>query len=171
MPQCKYCCGYKGTYKKKRQEAAELEAEGKKRCYSCGEAKPLEAFAPSQRHLLTAPCRECRRKKNRVTRQRRRAKKDSLPNTFTQKEWRETRQYWDGKCAYCGKKGEAQQDHFIPVDNGGGYTADNIIPACAKCNQSKGARNPFAWMEKSPKVSRGAIQDIEKYLQLVAERR
>jgi 5-methylcytosine-specific restriction endonuclease McrA len=29
------------------------------------------------------------------------------------------------------------QEHVIPVSRGGGTTAENIVPACGKCNSSK----------------------------------
>jgi 5-methylcytosine-specific restriction endonuclease McrA len=51
-------------------------------------------------------------------------------------------------CAYCRKPvllhvdvGHRQKltlDHVRPIDQGGGHTADNLVPACWTCNERKG---------------------------------
>ena len=63
------------------------------------------------------------------------------------------RQYVEGKagafypphavptCVYCGKPA-AHMDHVIPKSQGGTDGDANLVPACAKCNLSKGARTP-----------------------------
>lgn len=75
--------------------------------------------------------------------QRRRTRKNMLPATLTRDEWTDALHEFDGSCAYCGANGALQQDHFIAVSKGGGYTRDNIIPACRSCNASKNDK-PFA---------------------------
>lgn len=44
-------------------------------------------------------------------------------------------------CRYCGKAAE-HVDHVIPKSQGGPDDSDNLVAACAFCNQSKGARTP-----------------------------
>lgn len=44
-------------------------------------------------------------------------------------------------CLYCGETAE-QIDHFIPLSRGGPHTIDNLVPACAACNVSKGNKLP-----------------------------
>ena len=79
--------------------------------------------------------------------QRRRTRKLSLPSTLTHYEWGKTLLAFDGKCVYCGDPWE-HQDHLIPVALGGGYTKENIVPACEPCNLSKGASHPADWVEE-----------------------
>lgn len=44
-------------------------------------------------------------------------------------------------CVYCGLPSE-HMDHVIPLSRGGEHTLDNVVPACAKCNFSKGSKLP-----------------------------
>lgn len=68
----------------------------------------------------------------------RRAKVKSLPHTLTNDEWSELVEQYDHCCAYCGKYARRlHREHKIPVSRGGGYTKDNIVPACAECNLRK----------------------------------
>lgn len=80
----------------------------------------------------------------------RRARKESLPNTFTNQEWLACLEYFNHCCAYCGcQKGfwnPIQMEHFIPVTSGGGFTKENIIPACKSCNASKKDKPALKWL-------------------------
>ena len=67
--------------------------------------------------------------KKRFYKQQRRAKKRSLQATFITEQWDYCKYYFNNKCAYCGKEGKLAQDHFIPLNNNGDYTINNIIPA------------------------------------------
>lgn len=51
---------------------------------------------------------------------------------------------YDG-CAYCGGLYE-HDDHIIPLFRGGTHTLDNLAPACAKCNLSKGGKYLARWL-------------------------
>jgi hypothetical protein len=42
-------------------------------------------------------------------------------------------------CAFCGASPIQRWDHLVPVSKGGDTTIGNIVPACAKCDDSKGA--------------------------------
>lgn len=82
----------------------------------------------------------------------------------------------DVRCVYCGDK-KTEWDHLYPLimnKKHSGYITEiaNLVPACGKCNQSKGNSNWKEWMlgdaKKSPKT-RGIvdlqerINTIEKY--------
>jgi hypothetical protein len=81
------------------------------------------------------------------------------------------------KCAYCGVNDATEWDHFRPTVNDKkptGYLADiyNLVPACGKCNQSKGGKNWRDWIQSEAKLSpkkreiRGLkqiIQRLERY--------
>lgn len=83
-----------------------------------------------------------------MIRQRRRAKKHLLPNTLTIEQWENTKQCFNNKCAYCGRKLPLAQEHFISVINHGGYTVGNILPSCQSCNSSKGSKEYKEWYKK-----------------------
>lgn len=66
-------------------------------------------------------------------------------------------------CAYCGGN-KTEWDHFRPTVVGKmptGYITEiaNLVPACGKCNQSKGNRPWQAWMESSARLSPGRRED------------
>jgi len=161
--QCRRCKGsYTGYNSKRREESKRLDQEGQKRCYTCGNISPVEDFAPCQRLLLTACCKECRKKRGRIILQRRYAHVRNLPRTFTQEDWEKAKEYWRGKCAYCGKQtDELVQEHFTPVALNGGYTPSNIVPACNECNWSKGAKPPHVWITENGLP--GVLAKIEEY--------
>lgn len=83
--------------------------------------------------------------KDRLNQQKRRARVRALPATLTQAEWEQILADYGYACAYCGKSWldcKLQQEHVIPVTQGGGYTKENIVPACDKCNCKKNGRTP-----------------------------
>jgi 5-methylcytosine-specific restriction endonuclease McrA len=41
-------------------------------------------------------------------------------------------------CWWCGRPATTI-DHVLPVVLGGGHTPDNLVPACRRCNYSRGA--------------------------------
>lgn len=78
---------------------------------------------------------------HRVACARREARKKGLPATLTAEQWEAIKRAYRYRCAYCGKKPRLlTQDHVVPIKHGGGTTAENIVPACARCNAAKGAR-------------------------------
>ncbi len=49
----------------------------------------------------------------------------------------------DYTCQYCGKKhNHMTLDHVFPKSRGGDYSWENIVTACAQCNQKKADRTP-----------------------------
>lgn len=91
---------------------------------------------------------------HRMSEQRRRALARQLPHDLTVEEYKDTLEYFNHSCAYCGLSGiPLQQDHVIPVIAGGGYVKDNIVPACSTCNQSKGGRDMEAWYVDSERFT------------------
>ena len=77
--------------------------------------------------------------------QKRNALKRKLPATLTIDQWEQIKKDFNHQCCYCGKKTTLEQEHFIPVASSGGYTKENIIPACKRCNRSKGKKDFFDW--------------------------
>lgn len=76
---------------------------------------------------------------------RRRARRNNLKATLTNKEWKVIKEDFDYKCAYCGQERPLEREHFVPLVKGGHYTAKNIIPACRSCNASKNDSDFEGW--------------------------
>lgn len=51
---------------------------------------------------------------------------------------------WGHACAYCGQLA-THLDHVVPLSRGGADVEANIVPACASCNLSKGAKTLAEW--------------------------
>ena len=101
---------------------------------------------------------------------KRRSRKLNLPATFTNEQWEQCKNYFNCRCAYCGKKDKnLQQDHLIPLTAGGNYTANNIVPACGKCNRQKWTKNFFEWYSGQSFYSRTRERKILKYLNYLSQ--
>ena len=73
---------------------------------------------------------------------RRRQRTKSTISDLTADQWKQILDAYNRHCAYClGRlpRAELHRDHFIPVVDGGGLTAANVVPACPSCNSRKGA--------------------------------
>jgi 5-methylcytosine-specific restriction endonuclease McrA len=71
------------------------------------------------------------------------ARRNQLLYTLTEAEWSDILSAYSYTCAYCGASSKALlQEHVLPVTQGGGYTKENIVPACVSCNTRKGSRRP-----------------------------
>ena len=78
--------------------------------------------------------------------------------------------FFGGACAFCG--GPIQRwDHLVSVSAGGDTVLGNMVPACAKCDDSKQGSDFEAWARgaaPSSPTSRG-IPDIEERLSRLRE--
>lgn len=78
-----------------------------------------------------------------------RARKKGLLATLTDEEWEQILKDHHYACAYCGNdECELVKEHWIPTLKGGGYTAENIVPACPRCNSRKGAKTGNEFIEQ-----------------------
>lgn len=151
-----------------------------KTCVYCGKSKPIEEFAlngvddqgnPKRRDDCKT-CYNIRRKENKHTKehsdfiggQKRRGETDI---DYTHQDWKETLMYFGGVCAYCGAQPRRGQiltkDHLRPVSKGGKTTQSNIVPACSRCNSSKGAEDFKEWFMKQPFFSQDRLNRIFKW--------
>ena len=68
------------------------------------------------------------------------------------------------ECAYCGSHAVRRWDHLVPIKEGGETVLGNMVPACARCDDSK-RHLPFEeWMKSNRESSledRGG-KDIEQ---------
>jgi 5-methylcytosine-specific restriction endonuclease McrA len=76
----------------------------------------------------------------------RRARKSAVQSTLTRKEWNDIRAYFGGQCAYCLAETKLTLDHVDPIAIGGHHVQDNVVPACLRCNSSKGPRTLLIWL-------------------------
>lgn len=94
-----------------------------------------------------------------------------LPNTFTDEQWQEARSFFSERCAYCNQKenflNALTEDHLVPVVHGGPRTVMNIVPACKRCNSSKGTKQAPEWIYEKFGREQGAkiINQIVAYLE------
>lgn len=99
--------------------------------YQAANPEKIVAYRRSERGLRA----------KRLGQQRRLARAAALPNTLTNVEWEAIVAAFDGLCAYgCGRRWE-DIEHVVALSKGGGLTADNVVPACERCNSSKHARS------------------------------
>lgn len=140
--------------KKAKQNRAYREAN-RERLLEYGRRRRLETLAEcaerSKRWAQANP------DKVRAAAQRRRARKmDALVHDVTEQMVWEFNPAGPGCCNYCGKafafedRDEWQIDHVMPLFLGGLHELQNLVVACAFCNQSKGAKHPDEW---TPKVA------------------
>jgi 5-methylcytosine-specific restriction endonuclease McrA len=82
--------------------------------------------------------------------------------------WQEVLRDFNYSCAYCGKPQKElstplQQEHFVPLSKGGGYTRNNIIPACKTCNTTKRDKMPDAWLNNRPELYKRLVEYLEQF--------
>lgn len=132
-----------------------------KACRDCGQRKPADAFLAGKAKRPSSCCAPCRKKRADAHRRNYYAK---LPvdkrNTLTMKKRAEAygvehvpysrvdiMRRWGYRCAYCDARA-THLDHVQPLSRGGADAAHNIVPACAPCNLSKGAKTLAEWLER-----------------------
>jgi 5-methylcytosine-specific restriction endonuclease McrA len=72
----------------------------------------------------------------------RRVRESGAPGHHSTAEWLLKLEEFSHKCAYCDQSGhDFHRDHLVPLAAGGSNDIANIVPACAPCNLSKGARS------------------------------
>jgi hypothetical protein len=69
------------------------------------------------------------------------------------------------QCVYCGQTA-TDKDHFRAIVSGGRpsghfHTAENIVPSCGPCNQSKSGSDWKAWMESTTAKNSPTRKNIE----------
>jgi 5-methylcytosine-specific restriction endonuclease McrA len=134
---------------------AEANAEKRKaysKAYYEANAEKVKAYLEVNAEKIKArdkAYREANPEKVKARCQRRRTLKAYLPATFTVEQWKRALAYFENTCAYCGEElTKVHQEHFVPLSKGGGYTRDNIVPSCPRCNMRKNNRNPLDWLVK-----------------------
>ncbi len=114
-----------------------------------------------------------------TSRNRRLARKQSLPDTFTVKQWECALSYFNGCCAVCGRQlvdlfgtHTAAMDHWIPLSSPDcpGTIAANMVPLChgiGGCNNRKNNRDATIWLfeEFNPQRATKILMKVQKYFE------
>lgn len=89
----------------------------------------------------------------------RRARIRGLPHDLTVDEWNKILAEHNYRCHYCHNQStQLQKEHRIPVSRGGGFTKENIVPACPTCNYRKNDMTDsefFEYLRKYPSREAG----------------
>lgn len=67
-------------------------------------------------------------------------------------------------CHYCGEPDAGTVDHVVPVAAGGDNSPANLVPACGRCNYSKGAREGHAARRARTGARRKPVRPADKYV-------
>lgn len=83
--------------------------------------------------------------------------------SFNQKDWEATKEYFSQRCAYCGVDAdELLIEHAIPINKVslGEHRLGNLVPSCKKCNSAKGDKDFRVFLNGNDE----AIARIEEYM-------
>jgi len=147
-------------YKNKHQEALDKAARWRNK-------------NPEKRKVATRKWNREHPERNRHYRMQRIMRSKNLPNDFTLQEWQVALDYWQHTCAYClralPEDSLFAKEHFIPISSGGGYTKNNIVPACKACNSSKKDSEPGKWLARkfSADQAEAILKRIQDYFEWV----
>ena len=86
-------------------------------------------------------------------------------SAYTLKQWTECKNYFNNRCAYCGREEPLHKDHVMPFIRGGEFSINNIVPSCQRCNSSKHDKNVFEWYVLQKYYSKKRESIIAKYLE------
>ena len=67
-------------------------------------------------------------------------------------QWRHSiKEAFGHQCAYCGcLSDKLTLDHVHPKTRGGQDVSTNVVPACNRCNHSKGSEHWMMWYQRKP---------------------
>jgi len=87
-------------------------------------------------------------------------RKHGREGTLIVREWEVMKAFTSGGCLFCGSKDQITMEHMRPKAIGGGFTKENIVPACRRCNNVRGntfnaSRELFIAIELERKYERG----------------
>lgn len=98
------------------------------------------------------------------------ARKNNLPNDFTDDDYSFALNYWNYKCAITGKECDLHFDHWIPLnsDNCPGTIPSNMIPIASYLNTQKQDKEPYQWLvdKFGSEFANEKIKEINDYFSL-----
>ena len=96
---------------------------------------------------------------------------NALEKNFTTEDYEDALEFFGG-CAFCGAKQAPRKDHLVAVVQRGDFIRRNVVPACQKCDDSKGRNGYREWMLNSNsrcslKARSFTDKQIEKQIKLI----
>lgn len=83
--------------------------------------------------------------------------------SFSEKDWEATKDYFSRKCAYCGEETDLVIEHAIPINKEklGEHRLGNLVPSCKACNSQKSNQDFREFLgDKTEQISK-----IEQYME------
>ncbi|MFH7244292.1 MAG: HNH endonuclease [Spirulina sp.] len=82
--------------------------------------------------------------------------------SFSEADWKATKEYFENKCAYCGAETDLVIEHAIPINREklGEHRLGNLIPSCKACNTSKAGKDFREFLSGDT----ATIERIEAYM-------
>ncbi|MEX2445189.1 MAG: HNH endonuclease [Alkalispirochaeta sp.] len=90
--------------------------------------------------------------------------------TMSEEDWNSVLRQFDSCCAFCGEGATRENrgivpDHLVPVTDYGELMLGNVVPACQRCNDSRGNGDWRKYVvEEFPEKASQRIATIEAYL-------
>jgi len=81
--------------------------------------------------------------------------------SFSENDWKNTKEFFNNECAYCGSKEQLVMEHAIPINKTmlGEHRLGNIVPSCNKCNREKASQSYEAFLKDATR-----LEKIEAYM-------
>jgi 5-methylcytosine-specific restriction endonuclease McrA len=72
--------------------------------------------------------------------------------SFNERDWTESKEYFSNSCAYCGKEDDLVMEHAVPINRQslGEHRLGNLVPSCRLCNSSKADKNFRDFLSNDP---------------------
>ncbi len=80
---------------------------------------------------------------------------------FTENDWKNTKDFFNNSCAYCGSIEKLVMEHAVPINKTmlGEHRLGNIVPSCNKCNHEKSSQSYKQFLKDGQRVEK-----IEEYM-------
>ncbi len=82
---------------------------------------------------------------------------------FSENDWKETKDFFDNCCVYCGSDEKLVMEHAVPINKSmlGEHRLGNIVPSCNNCNDKKGPQSYDQFLKDETRLKK-----IEAYMEL-----
>jgi 5-methylcytosine-specific restriction endonuclease McrA len=118
------------------------------------QANPGKYHAASKKWIAEHP-KEARAMQRKAQHKRRAKLAGTNSPGVTPAEWANIVDYFSQACAYCLQRATSIE-HLHPIAIGGEDAPDNVVPACLRCNKSKGPKMTLRWLLTS-KIAQEAL--------------
>lgn len=94
---------------------------------------------------------------------RKRAAYKSALNPLSKEQQKHRFDLFSSHCAYCGGTGALAVEHVLPLSKGGLDEANNVVPACPRCNSSKRDHFVEDWYRRQPFFTEERWRKIQRH--------